>query len=197
MVKDRLLFLNLDKIEFYFRDEVQQYLRILIENASDSSISEKAKVKFKKDILPANTPSNLHLLTLSQNQTTIEELIKSKKGKIIYIDFWASWCGPCIEEMKYSRSLIQDYTGKNLEVVFLSLDDNFQKWEKAAARQNITLGSCLKVLNAKDSDFIREYKITTIPRYMIIDKDGKITNADAPRPSDPKIRKLFDELLQK
>ncbi len=196
-VKDRLLFLNLGLIDVYFRDEVEEYLKLLVKNASDISIAEKAKFKFKKDILPSTTPSNLHLLTLSQNQTTIEELIKNKKGKVIYVDFWASWCGPCIQEMKYSRSLIQEYAGKNLEVVFLSLDENFQKWEKAAERQNITLGNCLKILNAKGSSFIKEYKIMTIPRYMIIDKNGKVINGNAPRPSDPKIRQLFDELLKK
>jgi thiol-disulfide isomerase/thioredoxin len=196
-VKDRLLFLNLGLIDVYFHDEVEEYLKLLVKTASDISIAEKAKFKFKKDILPSTTPSNLHLLTLSQNQTTIEELIKTKKGKVIYIDFWASWCGPCIQEMKYSRSLIQEYTGKNLEVVFLSLDENVQKWEKAAERQNITLGNCLKILNSKGSSFIKEYKITTIPRYMIIDKNGKVINGNAPRPSDPKIRQLFDELLKK
>lgn len=196
-VKDRLLFLNLGIIDACFHDELEEYLKLLVENASDASITEKAKSKFKKDILPSTTPSNLHLLTLSQNQTTIEELIKNKKGKIVYLDFWASWCGPCIEEMKYSRSLIQEYEGKNLEVVFLSLDDTFQKWEKAAARQNISLGNCLKILNSKGSSFIQEYKITTIPRYMIIDKDGKVINGNAPRPSDPKIKQLFDELLKK
>lgn len=196
-VKDRLLFLNLNLIDVYFRDEAEEYLRILVENASDTSITEKAEFKFKKDILPSGTPSNLHLLTLSQNQTTIEELIKNKKGKILYLDFWASWCGPCIQEMKHSRSLIQEYAEKDLEVVFLSLDDNFQKWDKAAVKQNITLGNCLKILNPKGSSFIQDYKVTTIPRYMIIDRTGKIINADAPRPSTPKIRELFNELLKK
>lgn len=196
-VKDRLLFLSLGQIDICFRDEVETYLRMFTENASDSFLVKKANLRYQKDVTPATTPSNLHLLALNQTQVTIEEFVAGKKGKILYLDFWASWCGPCIQEMKYSRSLIDQYADKGLEVVFLSMDDSFQKWEKAAIKQSINKGNCLKVLDPKGSSFIQEYKITTIPRYMIIDKDGKVVNANAPRPSDPKVKQVLDRLVEK
>lgn len=196
-VKDRLLFLNLEQIDICFQNEVETYLKMFVKNASDSFLVKKANLKYYQDFIVATTPSNLHLLTLDQTQVTIEEFVANKKGKVLYLDFWASWCGPCIQEMKHSRSLVNQYATKGLEVVFISMDDSFQKWERAAIKQSINKGNCLKILDPKESNFIQQYKITTIPRYMIIDRTGKVMNTDAPRPSDPKIRELFDELLKK
>ena len=85
----------------------------------------------------------------------------------------------------------------NIEVLFLSLDDNYQKWNKESERLEINnIENSFKILNPENSKFIKEHKLNAIPRYMIIDKEGKIINSNAPRPSDPKISKVFDELLK-
>lgn len=196
-VKEKMLFISLNKIDLFFHDEVSKYLKSFTEIVTDKNLIEKAQARFQKDIFSFKNPSNLHLLTLEKKQTDIEDILLKKKGKILYIDFWASWCRPCIEEMKYSKKHIQAYNGKNLEVLFLSLDDNYQKWSKASERLEINnLDNSFQILNLENSKFMKEYKLKTIPRYMIINKEGKIINQDAPRPSDPKIQKVFDELLK-
>ncbi|HEV7348692.1 TlpA disulfide reductase family protein [Telluribacter sp.] len=196
-VKEQLLFASLGKVDLFFPDETQTYLKAFVNTVKDTTLIKKALAKYQKDKLLNKTPSNLHLLTLNREQITIEELLKSKKGKVIYLDFWASWCAPCIEEMPHSKDLFQVYENKNLEVVFVSLDDSFMKWEKASERLgvNLTMNS-FRILGPEKSKFLQEHKLTTIPRYMVVDKSGKIINANAPCPSDPKVRQVLDRALE-
>lgn len=196
LVKDQMLLVSLNKIDLYFPDETATYLKLFVNSVKDSSLIQAAREKFQRDKLINSIPSNLHLLTYNRKQTTIEELLKNKKGKVIYIDFWASWCVPCLEEMKYSKSLIKEYSNKEMEVVYLSLDDNYMKWSKASERLEINLAmNSFKILEPGNSQFFQDHKIKAIPRYMIVDKNGSIINTDAPRPSDLKIKKILDELV--
>jgi thiol-disulfide isomerase/thioredoxin len=171
-------------------------LKLFKEVVTDKKLIEKAQEKYQKDLATGISP-NLNLLTSDKKQITIEELLKKKKGKVLYIDFWASWCRPCIEEMKYSKNHVQTYKNKNLEILFLSLDDNFENWNKASERLEISkIENSLKIVNPEISTFIKEHKLYTIPRYMIFNKQGVLINDNAPRPSDLKISKVFDELLK-
>ncbi|GAB2799622.1 hypothetical protein GCM10027275_51910 [Rhabdobacter roseus] len=195
-VKDQLLFLSLGKIDNFFPDETDTYLKAFVNSVTDARLIQQAQAKYERDKLLNTTPSDLHLMAFNREQFTIEEVLEQKKGKVVYLDFWASWCAPCIEEMKYSKSILQDYEHKNLEVVFFSLDDNYMKWSKAAERLEINLTeNSFKILKPEGSKFIQEHKLGSIPRYMVVGKDGKIINANAPRPSDPKIRKVLDALV--
>lgn len=197
-VKEKMLFISLNKIDYFFHDEMGKYLKSFTQIVTNKTLIEKAQGKFQKEIFSNTSPSNLHLLTFDKKQTSIEEILKEKKGKVLFIDFWASWCSPCIEEMQYSKILIENYKNKNLEILFLSLDENYQAWNKASERLEINnVDNSFKILNLENSKFMNEHKIKSIPRYMIIDKKGVITNANALRPSDPKISKVFDELLKK
>jgi thiol-disulfide isomerase/thioredoxin len=196
-VKDQMLFGSLQKIDQFFPDKAETYLNVLTRTVTDQSLIQKAEAKYRKDKLLATSPSNLHLLTINREQITIEELLRRKKGKVLYLDFWASWCAPCIEEMPHSKSLFQDYQDKDLEVVFISMDDTYLKWTKAAERLgvNLTMNS-FQILAPEKSTFLREHKLKTIPRYMIVDKTGKVVNSDAPRPGDPRTKGLLDALLR-
>jgi len=196
IVKEKMLFISLNKIDVFLHNEIDYYLKLFKEVVTDKKLIEKAQEKYQKDLATGISP-NLNLLTSDKKQITIEELLKKKKGKVLYIDFWASWCRPCIEEMKYSKNHVQTYKNKNLEILFLSLDDNFENWNKASERLEISkIENSLKIVNPEISTFIKEHKLYTIPRYMIFNKQGVLINDNAPRPSDLKISKVFDELLK-
>ncbi|GAB3172085.1 hypothetical protein GCM10027291_26260 [Telluribacter humicola] len=195
-VKDQMLFTSLNKIDLYFPDEIDTYLKRFVGLVKDSTLVRQAQAKYQKDELLSRKPSNLHLLTYNREQITIEELLASKKGKVVFLDFWASWCAPCIEEMPHSKSLLHDYEKKGLEVVFLSMDDTYMKWSKASERLEVNLAmNSFKVLKPETSKFLQEHKLKSIPRYMVIGKDGKVINADAPRPGDPRVRQVLDRAL--
>ncbi len=119
----------------------------------------------------------------------------TKKSSYTYIDFWASWCAPCRAEMPNSKKLKEEY--KNINFIYISTDENHSSWEKAMKQIGLSETESYLLPKGNDSEIIKKFKITSIPRYMIINKDGKVINQDAPRPSDPKIREIFDELLRK
>lgn len=151
--------------------------------------------------LPTGSPSPT-FVSYENNEgetTSLSDL----KGKYVYMDIWATWCGPCKAEIPYLKKVEKKYHNKNIEFVSISVDDgrgykgdaNAAKegWKKMIADK--TLGGVqLLADNGFKSTFIQDYKINGIPRFILVDPDGNIVNADAPRPSSDQLIKLFDEL---
>lgn len=126
------------------------------------------------------------------------------EGKNVYIDVWATWCVPCIAEIPFLKELEHDYEGKDIAFVSLSIDDDRshkgswdlarEKWKKMVEEKSLG-GVQLFAPQGWNSSFITAYKIKGIPRFILIDKEGNIITADAPRPSSESIRSMFDALL--
>lgn len=118
------------------------------------------------------------------------------KGKYVYIDLWATWCGPCRAEIPFLQKIEEKYHGKNIEFVSISIDkakDN-DKWKNFVADKN--LGG-VQLFADKDwkSEFVMSYGVTGIPRFILIDPKGNIVKADAPRSSSAELIKELDSLL--
>lgn len=115
-----------------------------------------------------------------------EVALKDFAGKVVYIDFWASWCGPCRGEMKNGAPQLHDRFKENKDVVFLyvSIDDSEDKWKKAIADDKIK-GIHLLSTGGTNSVVAKAFNISGIPRYVLIGRDGKIVDNDATRPSEP------------
>lgn len=122
--------------------------------------------------------------------------LKDLRGKYVYIDVWATWCGPCKAEIPHLQKVEKDYHGKKIHFVSLSVDRQADKpkWEKYV--KDNKLGG-IQVIADKDfdSEFIKKYNIASIPRFILIDPNGKIVSGDALRPSDAGLRDLLNKLL--
>lgn len=94
------------------------------------------------------------------------------KGKIVLVDFWASWCGPCRQAMPDLVKAYADYKGK-LEIVGVSLDEDAESWKKAIARLGITWPQ-MSDLEGWKSEAAKQYGIHSIPHTLLIDNDGTI-----------------------
>lgn len=114
------------------------------------------------------------------------------KGKLIYIDIWATWCGPCLEEMPHLEELKKKYQDrKDMAIVSLSVDDNDPIWLSNLSKRKPD-GIQWRIDRAK----LTEYGVETLPRYILIDKSFKVVEMDAPRASDSKLPALLDKLLK-
>jgi thiol-disulfide isomerase/thioredoxin len=118
------------------------------------------------------------------------------KGKYVYIDVWATWCGPCIAEIPSLKLLEEKYQDKNIAFVSISIDKmkDSEKWRNMVKAKNLG-GVQVIADNDWNSKFVLDYKITSIPRFILIDPSGKIIKGDAARPSNPELQTELDLLL--
>ena len=110
----------------------------------------------------------------------------------VVIDFWASWCGPCRGELPALKELEEKYAGKDIHFVSLSCDKNKKAWENMVTKDQL---KGIQLHMGTDRTFMDAYLINGIPRFILLDRDGKIISANMTRPSDPKTAEKFNELL--
>lgn len=117
--------------------------------------------------------------------------LASLKNKVVLVDVWATWCGPCKAEIPFLKQLEKDVEGQPIQIISLSTDDpkDKEKWLQMIKDEN--LGGLQLFANGPGNDFSKYYKINAIPRFLVFDKNGKIVTVDSPRPSDPKLKQLL------
>lgn len=118
------------------------------------------------------------------------------RGKLVFINVWASWCNPCIAEIPYFKELQKDYQERNIHFVSISIDMQNDKdvWKNILEEKQMT-GIQLIMDKGWKSDFKFDYAISGIPRFILIDEEGKFINTDAPRPSENGLRELLEQYL--
>ena len=126
-------------------------------------------------------------------KTKLEDL----RGKYVYIDVWATWCGPCRAEIPHLKKMEEKYHGKNIEFVSISVDvdKDHEKWQKFVTDKELG-GIQLFADKNWNSDFIKAFGINSIPRFILIDPTGKVVKSDAPRPSSAALVELLDSLVK-
>ncbi|RFS26628.1 TlpA family protein disulfide reductase [Chitinophaga silvatica] len=121
------------------------------------------------------------------------------KGKVVAIDVWATWCSACIKEQPDFLALREEFkTNNNIVFVTVSIDDerNEIKWRDYLHKKNMN-GIELLANGEKGKNFMKGFSIVGIPRYIIIDKEGKVVESYGPKPSEPAYRKLIETSLIK
>ena len=120
------------------------------------------------------------------------------KGKVVYVDIWASWCVPCREEFPESKKLMKEFEDNDkVAFLFVSIDENLDKWKNLLPDKSIPAGVHMNQKQAKQPDAVWEnYYLTGIPRYMLINADGTMLLTHAPRPSSTELRTLLKKHVQ-
>lgn len=123
--------------------------------------------------------------------------LQSFRGKVVFVDLWASWCGPCKREMPLLKILNDEYSSSGkLQIISIAVNDADGK----DSRLKFINQHGFNWLQLEDQDgFVsRKYRVGGIPRFILIDKEGKILSYDAPSPSDKeKLKKIIDMAIAK
>lgn len=121
----------------------------------------------------------------------------SLKGKVVLVDVWATWCLPCRAEIPFLKKLEEDMKDKDVQIISLSTDAvvDKEKWLKMIKDED--LGGMQLFAGGPNNEFSKYYKINSIPRFLVFDKNGKIVTIDSPRPSQPELKALLEKELAK
>jgi len=110
--------------------------------------------------------------------------LKNYIGKVIFIDIWATWCGPCINHRPKVLEFAEKYKNNDeVAVLLVSVDSSKNKWLSFLNKENQEFGKNLFIENGMQTEFGNNYNITFIPRYILIGKNGKIINSNIKEPS--------------
>ena len=116
-------------------------------------------------------------------------------GNVVYVDVWATWCGPCRTEIPHLVELEHEYEGKDVTFIGVSVDVLEEKQDWLDMMEEKNMAGVQLITGGWKCQMTDDYAITSIPRFMLFNKEGKVANLDAPRPSSYDIRPLLDSLL--
>lgn len=158
-----------------------------------SMYGNKNKVETKDYSEVYDQTANVLLVDSQGNQTTLQNILKANKGKVVYLDFWASWCAPCRKAFPAYKTLKKDYAEKDITFVFISGDRDADRWKRAEIKEKLT--NSYLATNYPEAPFYEQMNLRRFPRYLIFDAKGQLVRAVAPGPNSDNIKSFLDELL--
>ncbi|QEC69908.1 TlpA family protein disulfide reductase [Panacibacter ginsenosidivorans] len=144
-----------------------------------------AMVAFSQDISTGSQAAEINLPDLKGKKISLSSL----KGKVVLIDFWASWCVPCRKTIPLLKKLYTEYQPKGFEIYGISVDNESYSWKDAVKKNGITW---LQVLDAT-GETAGVWNVNYIPNTFLLDKTGKIV---AINPTEEELQKHLQELLK-
>jgi thiol-disulfide isomerase/thioredoxin len=192
-LKRGISFYNMEKLDIYY----QTYVKLASNDKGINRIKEKYdRIKTLKKGSPS--PSFNYPDSSGKNIS-----LESLKGQLVYVDVWATWCGPCKAQIPFLKQLEEKYREEDIAFVSLSIDQlkNISKWKDMIVDKELE-GIQIIADKAWRSKFVTDYVIEGIPRFILIDKDGNLMDPMSPRPAiyvdgemqlNEEIQKIFDE----
>ncbi|MEM6377205.1 MAG: TlpA disulfide reductase family protein [Bacteroidota bacterium] len=170
----------------------------------DFWVDESREIDWEKENKDSKTSrlviprSDRHPLPPAEFQNEFEEpvFLDQFSGKYVYIDLWASWCAPCRSEMPFTKKIRDKYQDQGLEVVSISLDKEaaLPRWKAMIEKLEMDWHNWHLKYDF-GSSLAQDLNIKGIPRYILLDPEGKIINDNAPRPSDTGLIEFLDKVL--
>lgn len=193
---DRILYSIMNIALLDYTHSTSRMLVDFYAKCKDSDYIDNIKLKEATINFKNGKAINEGLLTLDKRTTSWMQILEKYKGKVIYVDFWASWCGPCINELPYLEKLKKQYTNKEVAFISISIDEKFTDWKRKADQLKIDSRYSFILKNSGDQSILKNcLEIGSVPHYVLINRTGKFVEKDAIKPSDKAINALIDKYL--
>lgn len=167
------------------------------ESTSDSILVNNINTAFFLDFDRLRLVSDsVFLIDSYKNVTTLKSILEKNKDRVIYIDFWASWCLPCLKLLPASKKLSETYKNDSVSVIYLSIDRNYDDWRKSASKNDLLFhDNSFLIVNPATASYLNKLKLNEIPRYLLFDKKGNLIYEKAPHPDDEELKTVIKGLL--
>jgi thiol-disulfide isomerase/thioredoxin len=154
-------------------------------------LARKVRDKYRhlEGMLEGNPAPAFTLEDVDGKPVSLSDLL----GSYVYVDFWATWCGPCKKEIPYLKKTVQEYRNRNIRFVSISYDKpaDREKW-RSYVRDNRLSGIQLIASPEMKALYDSTFNIDLIPRFILLDPKGRIVSGNAPRPSAEGLKELLD-----
>jgi len=197
LIKDALVVSYYQKYkEYYNTDSLAQKLLSNIK-------SDMVKSRFYEEYtMEMNVKSNVNANVNSNDDGRIllNQIISKHKNMVLYIDFWGAHCGACLNDFTFYQ--LKDYyesKNKNVAFIYLCTSGDEKRWQEVIKKYNVS-GDHYLLNNRQLTELTKLINLTYVPRYIIIDRKGKIVELDAPRPKlhmNLELKQVIDKYLEK
>lgn len=178
----------ISKVDFEggnFAEAETELAEVLKKYGFDNVYMEKFD-KRKASVSGSAFPANVTLTDPQGNKVDFATF----RGSYVYVDLWASWCGPCCAEVPHLQKLEKELANSNVKFVSISLDKDEGAWKKKMEALNMHGNQ----LHNADNSLADALGVRGIPFFVIYDKNGRLYKSNAPRPSDPSLKALLEGL---
>lgn len=170
--------------------ESEVFVKLITDSLEDRLQAKDDEVQVAlADTEYSNSEVDVELQGLDGKMFKLSEL----KGKVVYVDIWASWCGPCRKQFPAAKALKEQLSKKekkNIEFLYISIDNTETVWKLAIQELGIEGVHGLSK-GGWGSETTAKFGVNSIPRYLIFNKQGKVVDGNAPRPSDPRLIEIL------
>lgn len=193
-LRGELVLQNANRLKTYlgYAEMTKTYGKYIITDDQKARAAEVEAKLAKAASKPGQTAINFTYPNLDGKMTSLTDF----KGKVVLVDVWATWCGPCKQEIPHLKKMEEEMRGTDVVFMSVSVDEekDHQKWKDFIAKEEL---KGVQLFAAGWSAIAKNYDIKGIPRFMVFDKQGNIVTIDAPRPSGKELKLLLESELKK
>ncbi len=179
-IQDKIMYDLIDQQLWTNSMDQEDAVAFFRENCSNSDLTRKLIDEYElfQNIHPGKLAPEVAFTDTAGNSYKTSDF----RGKYLYIDIWASWCAPCLEEIPLLKDLKKKYDGTQLSIISISVDDSQKDWRAAMIKSELKDKQYLAT-GGWNSALINKFRIQTIPRFLFVNPEGVIVNSQAKLPS--------------